>query len=380
MGLAVYHTEKGKASSGGIGNHIDRKEGAEHTYPHADPNLKDLNKHFKITEHCNKPLHKAINDRIEEGYKGKTAIRKDAVKYQTHVLTGSHDDMKKIFSNEKTANEWIKANYKFICDEYGKENILRFSLHMDEKTPHIHAVTVPLTADGRLSAKEVMGNKKVFQERQDRYAEVVKPFNLERGVRGSQATHENAKEYYTRINEAMKIKEEPSKVLNKDFLGRFKVSDIESIQNDNTSLKMALKEALRVKDKYLNQNKSQWKEIDKLQSKVQTTKLEHKQTIDNLILKPKELEDLQKKKVEQIVNTLEKQVQSAGKLYPKGTEFNKEIFQELRTKNLVKITPQEVILINNLNPKAVIMIAKAFEKGVNEITNISPRRDRGYGY
>ena len=33
---ATYHAEKGSVSSGGIGKHIDRAEGAEHTYRHAD--------------------------------------------------------------------------------------------------------------------------------------------------------------------------------------------------------------------------------------------------------------------------------------------------------------------------------------------------------
>ena len=37
MSYAVYHSEKGSISSGGIGNHIDRTPGAEHTYEHADP-------------------------------------------------------------------------------------------------------------------------------------------------------------------------------------------------------------------------------------------------------------------------------------------------------------------------------------------------------
>ena len=43
---------------------------------------------------------------------------------------------------------------------------------------HIHAVTVNLTKDGRLSAKEIIGSKKEMQQRQDRYSEAMKPFDL----------------------------------------------------------------------------------------------------------------------------------------------------------------------------------------------------------
>ena len=49
MSYAVYHTEKGKISSGGIGNHIDREQGAEHTYKHSDPERIHLNEHITVT-------------------------------------------------------------------------------------------------------------------------------------------------------------------------------------------------------------------------------------------------------------------------------------------------------------------------------------------
>ena len=160
MGYAVYHTEKGKISSGGIGKHIDREQGAEHTYRHSDPAKRNLNQSFIITEHCRKPLHQAISDRISEGYSAKNKagelkqIRKDAVKYSTHILTGSHEDMKRIEANPEELKKWVQANLKFASEEFGKENIVRFVLHRDEKTPHLHVVTVNLTKDGRLSARK----------------------------------------------------------------------------------------------------------------------------------------------------------------------------------------------------------------------------------
>ena len=63
MAYAVYHMEKGNSSSGGIGNHIDRTEGKEHSYLQADPARKHLNIHFDVHEkgmkfHLMKPLKK----------------------------------------------------------------------------------------------------------------------------------------------------------------------------------------------------------------------------------------------------------------------------------------------------------------------------------
>lgn len=49
-------------------------------------------------------------------------------------------------------------------EEYGKENLLYATVHMDEITPHMHYGVIPITKDGRLSAKEVVGNKKALTE------------------------------------------------------------------------------------------------------------------------------------------------------------------------------------------------------------------------
>ena len=203
MSYAVYHSEKGKISTGGIGHHIDRADGKEHSYRHADPDKKHLNQHISVTPLCKIPLHQAIEKRILEGYKTKKAIRKDAVKYTTHILTGSHEKMKEIEADPGELQKWISANQLFISSEFGKDNIVRFVLHRDEKTPHIHAVTVNLTSDGRLSAKEIIGNRESMKTRQDRYAEAMKPFGLNRGLKSTGIKHEDAREYYGRINSAI---------------------------------------------------------------------------------------------------------------------------------------------------------------------------------
>ncbi len=200
MGFAVYHMEKGKGGSGGIGRHIDRLESkyGYSTYKHADPSLREQNREFILNEHGDKPLSKAIEDRIKEGYTQTKEIRKDAVKFQTHVLTGSHEEMKAIFSDEETANHWIKANIDWMCRKYGKENIVRFTLHMDEKTPHIHVITVPITPDGRLSAKSYADGKKALRELQTDYAQHMEKFGLQRGLERVGVKHESAQEYYAR--------------------------------------------------------------------------------------------------------------------------------------------------------------------------------------
>ncbi len=57
------------------------------------------------------------------------------------------------------------------------------TVHLDEKTPHIHFGFVPLTEDGRLSAKEVIGNKKRLSSLQDKFNDYLneRDYNLQRG-------------------------------------------------------------------------------------------------------------------------------------------------------------------------------------------------------
>jgi alpha-L-fucosidase len=88
----------------------------------------------------------------------------------------------------------VKANLDFMKQQYGS-NLVAFTLHQDEKTPHIHAIVVPITSDNRLCAKELFTPKTLRQLQTD-YAGAMKPFGLERGVEGSRAQHVDMKHIY----------------------------------------------------------------------------------------------------------------------------------------------------------------------------------------
>ena len=99
--------------------------------------------------------------------------------------------------------QWAKDIYGFVCREFGEENVASFIVHLDETGPHAHCVFVPLTADGRLSSKEVLGGKNKFEAKQHmrdlhtRLAEVNRKYGLDRGddIQVTGARHHSTAEY-----------------------------------------------------------------------------------------------------------------------------------------------------------------------------------------
>jgi hypothetical protein len=98
--------------------------------------------------------------------------------------------------------DWLK-------DKHGEENIISATIHRDETTPHLAAFVVPITKDGRLSARDYLGGRKLLSEAQTSYAKQVAHLGLERGVEKSKAQHKTIKEYYQEINEKKAIPDMP---------------------------------------------------------------------------------------------------------------------------------------------------------------------------
>ena len=95
-----------------------------------------------------------------------------------------------VFKDKKLPEirRYFEETLRFFEQYQSRETIISAVVHMDEKTPHMHLSFVPLTADGRLSAKEIVGNKKKLTWWQDKFWEhmVVKRPDLERGKSASQ--------------------------------------------------------------------------------------------------------------------------------------------------------------------------------------------------
>ncbi|MEG2620543.1 MAG: plasmid recombination protein [Bacilli bacterium] len=95
----------------------------------------------------------------------------------------------------------------FVYNELGykKEQTLHSIVHLDEETPHLHCVVIPLVKklDKRTNTERFTISKKQYirdnfhlSELQDKYYKKLteKGYDLERGIKGSNAKHQKTKE------------------------------------------------------------------------------------------------------------------------------------------------------------------------------------------
>ncbi|MCC8088905.1 MAG: plasmid recombination protein [Rikenellaceae bacterium] len=215
MGFAVLHIQKPKGNDARITAHIERT-----VQPgNADPERKELNKEFVTFPDGVENRTQAIQYRIENA--GITRkIRENQVRALQVMLSGTPEDMQRIQAEGKL-DEWCKDNLEWLRETFGNDNIVSAVLHMDEKTPHIHATVVPIVTGERRKAKQEENNgKKKYRKKpkdtvrlcaddvmtrdnlerfQDTYAEKMRKYGLERGIKGSEARHISTPQYYREL-------------------------------------------------------------------------------------------------------------------------------------------------------------------------------------
>ena len=165
---------------GHIESHNERTKEKYASNPDVDTSRSHLNFHLVTPQR--KYRAEAEKQIAEAGCR----TRSDSVRVVEALVTASPE----FFKGKKKGE--IKAYFQealgFIQEHQDPKTIISAVVHMDEKTPHMHLCFVPLTADRRLSAKEIVGNKKKLTQWQDRFWEhMVKKYpDLERGESASE--------------------------------------------------------------------------------------------------------------------------------------------------------------------------------------------------
>lgn len=165
---------------GHIESHNERTKEKYASNPDIDTSRSHLNFHLVSPER--KYRAEAEKQIAEAGCR----TRSDSVRVVEALVTASPEFFKGKKKSEVKA--YFTVALDFIQKHQSKDTIISAVVHMDEKTPHMHLCFVPLTEDKRLSAKEIVGNKKKLTWWQDEFwKHMVRKYpDLERGESASE--------------------------------------------------------------------------------------------------------------------------------------------------------------------------------------------------
>ena len=218
MGYVVLHIEKAAGTDAAMSGHVERRI----TPANVITTLTYLNQELIEFPKGVASRTEAIQHRLDNaGLERK--IGKNQVRALRVVMSGSPEDMKRI-RQAGQLDAWAKDSCGWLQKTFGKENVVSAVLHLDEKTPHIHATVVPIVRGERRKAKlervkNARSGKRTYRTKKDRsrlcaddvmardklkayqttYAEAMAKYGLRRGVEGSEAKHISTQQYYREV-------------------------------------------------------------------------------------------------------------------------------------------------------------------------------------
>lgn len=224
MAEVLHHDKlKNRSDIAAIDRHNRRlssgkQEGNQFAKPfsraNVDPNLTKYNQQLVPFPHAS--LLEAVDAAIKERVTG--VVRRTSVKIISYIVSAENEFFMPGENSEldasgrwdkKRLEEWTTASMEFLKTTYGAENVLSATLHLDEKTPHIHVAIIPITPDGRLSAFDWLGSPKKCRDIQTEYDRAVGHLGLKRGLKGSVARHQTTRRFYAELEKKLEGIPEP---------------------------------------------------------------------------------------------------------------------------------------------------------------------------
>ena len=258
---------------GHIESHNERTKEKYASNPDVDTSRSHLNFHLVMPER--KYRAEAEKQIAEAGCR----TRSDSVRVVEVLVTASPEFFKG--KNRSEVKAYFTEALDFMQKHQSKDTIISAVVHMDEKTPHMHLCFVPLTEDKRLSAKEIVGNKKKLTWWQDEFWKrmVGKYPDLERGESASETgrTHIPPRLFKEAVH-LNRMKEQILKLMTDTNLlnKKSKMEELEALLDKYVPATEALRTKLR---KYDKAYKALSDENSALEAELQTAKDASKEKI-----------------------------------------------------------------------------------------------------
>lgn len=183
VGYAVVHMMKIKSGAvGGIQSHNNREHEPK-TNPDVDMSRSEDNYDLISCDNYKRSIKEKLSNLVESS----RAVRKDAVVVCNFIVTSDNETMNALGADRQ--REFFRDSVKWFSDRYGADRVLNATVHMDEATPHLHIGVMPITQDGRLSAKAIFTKTEMKAIQTEFARDVGEKYGLERGVEGSERTH-----------------------------------------------------------------------------------------------------------------------------------------------------------------------------------------------
>ena len=271
---------------GRIESHNERTKEKYASNPDIDTSRSHLNFHLVFPER--KYRAEAEKQIAEAGCR----TRSDSVRVVEVLVTASPE----FFKGKKKAE--IKAYFQealdFIQQHQNPRTIISAVVHMDEKTPHMHLCFVPLTKDKRLSAKEIVGNKKKLTWWQDEFWKhmVGKYPDLERGESASETgrTHIPPRLFKEAVH-LNRMKDQIMAILNDSnpFNKKSKAEELETLLDKYVPGVEAMRTKLKKYDKTYNELTAENAELEKELNSASRESIQKKLEIQRKLSKLDEL-------------------------------------------------------------------------------------------
>jgi len=203
MSYAIIRNEKlTRVQAMGAYKHNERKT-KNHSNKNIDSSKTELNYYLKKNELS----YIKEFDKIKEKYDLKGQIRSNSNIMCEMVFTSDQKFFDKIGYEE--SKRYFEESYKFICEykNLGEQNIISAVVHMDEDTPHMHLLFIPVvhTIDkqgnkiDKVCCRDFWRGKNSYRDLQNSYFKHISEegFKLERGelVEVTNREHYSVQEY-----------------------------------------------------------------------------------------------------------------------------------------------------------------------------------------
>lgn len=273
MAYAVARMQKMKVGNlSGLENHNRRK-----TKNHANKDIDVTKSHlnFDLVENS-ATYHKNIMQYINKNKSSKRAIRKDAVVVNEWLVTSSAAFFEGMEDDE--IRRYFEVSKDFFANEFGEENIRYATVHMDEKTPHMHMGIVPFDEDMKLSSKRVVTKQKLIAI-QDKLPVYMQEhgFDVQRGEKQSQRNHLSVSEYKDAKEKAKELQENNQSIYDQIYDEAMKnaMTDFTSQKKDEEQkLKTQREKLKKEKEKLQNEQNKVIKDITIVNGKKISSELD----------------------------------------------------------------------------------------------------------